>query len=60
MSRDLYNDKVEIPAWVLIEVKRMIRALSEDKESYLHKVFSDDHCYQAIHEIEKAYDNYFD
>ena len=58
-ERELYKDKVEISAVALIEIKRAFRVLSEDKNSYLHKVFSDDMVFDALMEIETIYNNYF-
>jgi len=58
-GRNLYKDKVEISVVALIEINRAFRALSKDKNSYLHKVFSDDMVFQALEEIETVYNNYF-
>lgn len=58
-KKNLYTDKVEISVAALIEIKRAFGALIEDKNSYLHKVFSDDHAFHAISELKKTYANYF-
>lgn len=58
-NRNLHTDKVEISINLLIETERAFLALMEDKESYLHKVFSDDRCYDAIKELKQVYNNYF-
>ena len=58
-KKGLWHDQVEIKVATLVEVRRMIRALSKDKSSYLHNVFSDDYCFAAIDEINKVYNNYF-
>jgi hypothetical protein len=59
MSKDLYNDKVEISVVALIEIERAFKALRKDKDSYIHKVFMDDHVFSAMNEIDKVYKNYF-
>jgi hypothetical protein len=59
VEKNIYTDKVEISIFSLIETKRAFRALILDKESYLHKVFSDDYCFLAIRELKKTYANYF-
>ena len=55
----LFDEKVEISKATLIETKRMLRALSKDKNSYLHKIFSDDYAFYAIDEINKLYNETF-
>jgi hypothetical protein len=57
--RDLYNDKVEITASTLIEINRAFDALKQYENSYIHKVFADDNVFNAIDEIKKVYNNYF-
>jgi hypothetical protein len=47
----LERDKIEITFHTLIEIKRAFRVLLEDKNSYIHKAFSDDNVYNAIDEI---------
>jgi hypothetical protein len=59
MSKDLYNDKIEVSVVALIEIQRAFRALRKDKNSYIHKVFMDDHVFGAMNEIDKVYENYF-
>jgi len=59
-KRDLYNDKVEISVLALIEIKRAFGALLDNKESYIHKVFSDDYVFYALDELKKTYAEYFD
>ena len=59
-NKDLYNDKVEISVVALIEIKRAFTALVDDKESYLHKVFSDDHVFDAFTELKTVYAEYFE
>jgi len=59
-DRSLYKDKVEISIVALIEIKRAFRALSNDKNSYLHKVFNDDYVFIALNEIEAVYNDYFE
>jgi hypothetical protein len=58
MSRDLYNDKVEISVVTLIEMRRAFRALEKDDQSYIHRVFPDDYVFGAMKEIEDVYKNY--
>jgi len=60
IEKDLYKDKVEISVVALIEIKRAFRSLIKDKESYLHKVYSDDHVFGALSELEKTYNTYFE
>jgi hypothetical protein len=59
-NRNLYTDKVQITVGTLIEIKRAFGALIDDKESYLHKVFSDDYAFHAIDELKKVYGKYFE
>lgn len=59
-KRDIFNDKVEISVVALIEIKRAFDVLIDDKESYLHKVFGDDHVFSAINELKHTYAKYFD
>jgi len=59
-QRDLYKDKVEISVLALIEIKRAFGALLKNKESYVHKVFSDDYVFYALDELKKTYAEYFD
>ena len=49
--------KIEISDYTLVEICRAFRALREDKNSYIHHVFSDDYVFHAMNEIEKAYEN---
>ena len=58
--KDLYKDKVEISVTTLIEIRRAFRALTKDKESYLHKVFADDMVFDAIQELRKVDNEYFE
>jgi hypothetical protein len=55
----LFDEKVEITKATLIEINRALKALAEDKNSYVHKVFSDDYCFQAFKEIEQLYKETF-
>lgn len=59
-KRDIFNDKVQISATTLIEVKRAFSALINDEDSYLHKVFSDDNSIHALRELKNVYAEYFD
>ena len=59
-NRDLYKDKVEISIVALIEIKRAFSVLLNDKESYLHKVFNDDHVFGALIELKTVYAEYFE
>lgn len=59
-KRDLFNDKVEISVLALIEIKRAFGALIKNEDSYVHKVFMDDHVHQALNELKKTYAEYFD
>ena len=59
-QRDLYNDKVEISVLALIEIKRAFGVIINDKNSYYHKVFRDDHVFDALDELKKTYGKYFD
>lgn len=59
MAKDLYRDKVEISVFSLIEIKRAFGALIDDKESYLHNVFSDDYVHHALKELKQVYADYF-
>ena len=59
-NRNLYTDKVQITVGTLIEIKRAFGALIDLKESYLHKVFSDDYAFHAIDELKKVYGKYFE
>ena len=60
MSKDIYKDKVEISVVALIEIQRAFDVLIKDKDSYVHKVFTDDYVHQALHEIRQVYKEYFD
>lgn len=59
-KRNLHKDKVEISVTLLIEIERAFNVLIKDKESYIHKVFSDDYVFTAIKEIKEVYNNYFE
>ena len=59
-ERQLFKDKVEIPAWTLIEIKRAFKALIKDKNSYLYNVFSDDAVFHAMRKLENIYIDYFE
>lgn len=59
-DRNLYTDKVEISVTALIDIKRLIRVLAEDKNSFIHNLFSDDSIYRSIAEIEKVNKEYFE
>ena len=59
-DRNLFKDKVEISVTALIDIKRMIRVLAEDKNSFIHNLFSDDSMYRSIAEIEKVNKEYFE
>jgi hypothetical protein len=59
-DRNLFTDKVEISVTALIDIKRLIRVLAEDKDSFIHKLFSDDSMYRSIAEIEKVNNEYFE
>ena len=59
-DKGIYFDKVEISVVALIEIKRAFRVLISDKESYLHKVFMDDHVHTALRELKEVYAEYFD
>jgi len=47
------SDKVQISKHTLVEVNRAFRALKQDRNSYIHKVFSDDGVFDAMMEIYK-------
>ncbi len=53
------SDKVQISKHTLVEVNRAFRAVKQDRNSYIHKVFSDDGVFDAMEEIRKMFDNYF-
>ena len=55
----LFDEKVEITKATLIEINRMIRALKNDKNSYLYKVFNDDYVFYALKEIKELYKETF-
>lgn len=59
-DRNLYTDKVEISVTALMDIKRIIRVLAEDKDSFIHNLFSDDSMYRSIAEIEKVNKEYFE
>ena len=59
-DRNLYTDKVEISIPALIDIKRIIKVLAEDKDSFIHNLFSDDSMYRSIAEIEKVNSEYFE
>ena len=59
-NRKLYEDKVEISVVALIEIKRAFRALINNKDSYVHKVFGDDHLWSALDELKEVYADYFE
>jgi hypothetical protein len=59
-KKDLFKDKVEISATTLIEIKRAFSVLLDDKESYLHKTFSDDSVGGALRELKQVYAEYFE
>ncbi len=59
-DRNLFTDKVEISVTALIDIKRLIRVLAEDKNSFIHNLFSDDSMYRSIAEIEKVNKEYFE
>jgi hypothetical protein len=59
-ERDLFNDKVEISAFALIEIKRAFGALLNDENSYINKTFGDDYVFHAISELKKTYAEYYD
>ena len=48
----LLDEKVEVSKALIIECDRAFRALAKDKNSYLHKVFSDDYVFHALRELE--------
>lgn len=60
VEKDMFNDKVQISVIALIEIKRAFNALIQDKNSYVHKVFIDDHVHGAIEELKKTYAEYFE
>ena len=55
------ENKVEISAWTLIEIKKAFDTLLEDKNSYLYKEFNNYNRYttSAIIELKNVYFNYF-
>jgi hypothetical protein len=53
------SDKVQISKHTLVEVNRAFRALKQDRNSYIHKVFSDDGVFDAMEEIRQVYEAYF-
>ena len=59
-DRNLFKDKVEITVTALIDIKRLIKSLAEDKNSFIHNLFSDDSMYRSIAEIEKVNKEYFE
>ena len=59
-DKNLYKDKVEISVVALIEIKRAFSALLDNKDSYLHKVFSDDYVFDALKELKEVYADYFE
>lgn len=59
-ERDLYSDKVEISVIALIEIKRAFGYLIDNDNSYVHKVFNDDHVHHALNELKQVYAKYFD
>lgn len=59
-NRDLHEDKVQISVVALIEIKRAFSILLDDKESYLHNLFSDDYVYGALNELKSVYAEYFE
>lgn len=59
-DRNLFTDKVEISVTAFIDIKRLIKSLVEDKNSFIHNLFSDDSMYRSIAEIEKVNKEYFE
>ena len=59
-THDLHGDKVEISIIALIEIERAFSYLKKNKDSYLHKVFSDDYLFYALDELKKTYNEYFE
>jgi hypothetical protein len=59
-DRNLFTDKVSISVTALIDINRIIRSLSKDENSFIHKLFSDDSMYRSIEEIEKVNKEYFE
>ena len=59
-DRNLFTDKVSISVTALIDINRIIRSLSKNKDSFIHKLFSDDSMYRSIEEIEKVNKEYFE
>ena len=59
-DRNLFKDKVEISVTALIDIDRIIKVLAEDKNSFIHNLFSDDSMYRSIAEIEKVNNEYFE
>ena len=59
-DRNLFTDKVSISVTALIDINRIIRSLSKDENSFIHKLFSYDSIYRSIEEIEKVNKEYFE
>ena len=59
-DRKLFTDKVEISVTALIDIDRIIKVLAKDKDSFIHKLFSDHSMYRSIAEIEKVNREYFE